>query len=279
MTTHSKFHFALATLLTTVGTAGVAFAEETEMVVDPGATSHLNVLVNLSSPFGSDTDTDSVVTSITSSVMRANPTPDAGPFNDLQMLDHDIATSGGSLYFEFYCSFIGCVASMDVTVHSLSVSLVDTQSGGVDGSGHWALPTAVYEMDLTMTYTSGLLGDGDLSYTGEAAAALTGDVELVDGILVVSGLEMAPIHVDIPDEDLPSGISSLGITVDADFSQLIYRGNYGSNVCDLDGDGFVNGADLTMLLGGWGNCCTGDIDKSGSVDGADLTMLLGCWTG
>ncbi|MCH2145919.1 MAG: hypothetical protein MK082_12350, partial [Phycisphaerales bacterium] len=47
---------------------------------------------------------------------------------------------------------------------------------------------------------------------------------------------------------------------------------------DLTGDGVVDGADLTVLLGAWGaSSGPADIDDSGLVDGADLSMLLGEW--
>jgi len=48
---------------------------------------------------------------------------------------------------------------------------------------------------------------------------------------------------------------------------------------DLNGDGMVNGADLAILLGGWGPCagCPGDLDGDGDIDGADLATLLGAW--
>ncbi|MBL9147768.1 MAG: dockerin type I repeat-containing protein [Phycisphaerae bacterium] len=50
---------------------------------------------------------------------------------------------------------------------------------------------------------------------------------------------------------------------------------------DLDGDGSVNGADLSILLGSWGACsgCAADLNNDGFVDGADLSILLGGWTG
>ena len=52
---------------------------------------------------------------------------------------------------------------------------------------------------------------------------------------------------------------------------------------DLNLDGVVNGADLGILLGAWGNCpggvsgCTGDVNRDGVVNGADLGILLGAW--
>jgi len=49
---------------------------------------------------------------------------------------------------------------------------------------------------------------------------------------------------------------------------------------DLNGDGVVDGLDLSVLLGAWGACsgCSADIDSSGVVDGVDLSALLGSWS-
>lgn len=51
---------------------------------------------------------------------------------------------------------------------------------------------------------------------------------------------------------------------------------------DITGDGLVDGADLTIILGEWGPCdvpddCPGDLTGDGLVDGADLTIVLGEW--
>ena len=51
---------------------------------------------------------------------------------------------------------------------------------------------------------------------------------------------------------------------------------------DINGDGTVNGLDLTALLAAWGACptagdCAADVDGSGAVDGLDLTALLADW--
>lgn len=65
-------------------------------------------------------------------------------------------------------------------------------------------------------------------------------------------------------------------------------GNQISDVCgstcpaDINGDGVVDGADLTIVLGEWGPCpvpddCPGDLTGDGLVDGADLTIVLGEW--
>jgi hypothetical protein len=47
---------------------------------------------------------------------------------------------------------------------------------------------------------------------------------------------------------------------------------------DLDGNGFVNGGDLGILLGAWGTAGPGDLNSDGSVNGADLGILLGAWS-
>lgn len=49
---------------------------------------------------------------------------------------------------------------------------------------------------------------------------------------------------------------------------------------DLNGDGRVDGEDLTRLLGVWGSCeggCAEDLDGDEAVDGADLSILLAYW--
>ncbi|MFM1824187.1 MAG: hypothetical protein RI967_2453 [Planctomycetota bacterium] len=46
---------------------------------------------------------------------------------------------------------------------------------------------------------------------------------------------------------------------------------------DLDGDGVVGGADLAVLLSGWGGSGAADLDGSGTVDAADLAALLAAW--
>lgn len=47
---------------------------------------------------------------------------------------------------------------------------------------------------------------------------------------------------------------------------------------DLNGDGWVDGADLGMLLGAWGSVSPADLNGDGTVDGADLGALLGAWS-
>lgn len=47
---------------------------------------------------------------------------------------------------------------------------------------------------------------------------------------------------------------------------------------DLNTDGSVDGTDLGLLLGAWGQPGLGDLNQDGTVDGTDLGLLLGSWT-
>ena len=54
----------------------------------------------------------------------------------------------------------------------------------------------------------------------------------------------------------------------------------GAAICaaDLNDDGFIDGADLTSLLGDWGSTDSpADLNDDGIVDGGDLAELLGYW--
>ena len=46
---------------------------------------------------------------------------------------------------------------------------------------------------------------------------------------------------------------------------------------DLNADGIVDGADLGILLFGWGGSTQSDINGDGTTDGSDLAILLGNW--
>ena len=48
---------------------------------------------------------------------------------------------------------------------------------------------------------------------------------------------------------------------------------------DLDGNGRIEGADLGIMLSGWGGPGRGDLDGDGSITGSDLGQLLAAWTG
>ncbi|MCP4833174.1 MAG: hypothetical protein GY895_00275 [Phycisphaera sp.] len=50
-------------------------------------------------------------------------------------------------------------------------------------------------------------------------------------------------------------------------------------VGDVNGDGFVNGADLGLMIAVWGSCgdCPEDLNGDGAVNGADLGLMIAGW--
>jgi hypothetical protein len=46
---------------------------------------------------------------------------------------------------------------------------------------------------------------------------------------------------------------------------------------DMNGDSFVDGADLGAMLGQWGTQGSADFNGDGLVDGNDLGVLLAAW--
>jgi hypothetical protein len=152
-------------------------------------------------------------------------------------------------------------------------------------------------------YHPDLLGDGDHDgdcdaddlahfnqcHTGPGPGALTpgcemmdldgdGDVDLddlADMLAIYSGKQLDCNGNGVI--DLADILSGFSLDLDADSIPDECRTVPG----DLDGDGFVNGADLGLLLLAWGPCprtCMADINDNSLVDGQDLGLLLLQWT-
>lgn len=72
----------------------------------------------------------------------------------------------------------------------------------------------------------------------------------------------------------------LGISK-SDLDNVILSSPSGGASSDLNDDGFVDGADVNVMLAAWGACgatCPADLNHDGEVAGADLTILLGEWS-
>lgn len=50
-----------------------------------------------------------------------------------------------------------------------------------------------------------------------------------------------------------------------------------ANPADFNGDGIINGIDLSILLGNWSGSGQGDANGDGAVNGTDLSILLASW--
>jgi hypothetical protein len=88
------------------------------------------------------------------------------------------------------------------------------------------------------------------------------------GFVVYTGLNGAYF---VQDGDDPNDIYNLNFAI---WGEDVYPA--APCPADLNDDGQVNAADLTVLLASWGGA-GGDLNASGSTDAADLTILLAAW--
>ena len=124
-------------------------------------------------------------------------------------------------------------------------------------------------------------GNGAID-TCEIAAGAAQDCDangVIDSCDIASGAAQDCNANGIPDAcDIAGGAS-----VDANGDGIPDECAPPTNPADLNGDGIVDGADLGIALGSWGECpakgaCPGDINGDGVVDGADLGVILGSWS-
>jgi hypothetical protein len=105
--------------------------------------------------------------------------------------------------------------------------------------------------------------------TGNTAAVVQGGIGILeDGATTKVSLHGTTVCENLPRPNVAGRFIDLG----------------GNVVCDCAGDlnldGVVNGADLGLMLSGWGPCgssCLYDLNVDGVVNGADLGLLLAAW--
>jgi hypothetical protein len=141
------------------------------------------------------------------------------------------------------------------------------------------------------------------SLVGAAAAAATGpNGGVVEGTVDLVGLfGIAPERLSFAVGPYATGnggaLRSLGqapasinangtldasefVTVDTCAITVVSGGGNACCIADLNADGDVNAADLSVLLASWGlDNATADLDRNGSVGASDLAILLASWGG
>lgn len=251
-------------------------AADTELQVPAGVAANVTVEVSAGIPiFGTASATDSTAVVVAASAMRVQPSSNSSPFSDFDLNDHFIQTNGGSLVFSLCWPVVGCLETLSVSVNLLDVELVGNRNVLCDADGNWFINDATYNMDLAIQYSGTLIGESELITEQSSQVGVSGALYAEGSMLYVDNLDIGTVVIDVPDESLPDALTGLSIEVTPDFTSLVYSGEFIS--ADLDGDGCVGGADLTILLGGWGSSGSADLDGSGNVDGADLTVLLSNW--
>ncbi|MGA1466486.1 MAG: dockerin type I repeat-containing protein [Phycisphaerales bacterium] len=156
----------------------------------------------------------------------------------------------------------------------------------------------IAELQLVHSYPVGLYSgidqlvtvskDGDpicVELSGSETLVVTIDIPAsTDGFASFAGgaVSSSPTYIAAPACGLANytDLVAIGFPNRHWFVQLSSNFGCGDSIPgDLNLDGIVNGADLSILLGAWGTADPiADIDDSGEVNGADLAILLGNWT-
>jgi len=156
--------------------------------------------------------------------------------------------------------------------------------GGIDAEGGTlTLDGCVIEENEAAGPGGGILWRGGTGAGGGASLVISGSEVLLNAATVGGGVWIAPGSGDV----LIEGTVVCNNEPDQVVGEFVDGG--GNDLCDgcigdFTGDGTINGADLSVLLGYWGPCPFGacsvaDLTGDGQVNGADLSMLLGAWGG
>jgi hypothetical protein len=198
-------------------------------------------------------------------------------------------------------TFIG-LTNVDVPVDNGSLTAATAaQSGAAFGvatpnaDGTWAFAVTV---PVIISVTGTALGQ-PFTNSSPAAMALSGTFSIVGSAISLTSQgainETVPVPAGPPlvsaPFDLPtiipagqvahlliSGTFANGSSTTVGSSSLVMNGVPATIVGDINGDGVVNGADLGLLLSGWGQPGPTDLNNDGTTTGADLGLLLSHWS-
>jgi len=187
---------------------------------------------------------------------------------------NEIANRDGSAPMVRYCDVAGSggSAGWDPALGSDGGGNIDADpafanAGGADGVAGTA------DDDLSLAAGSPGIDAGRNADAGEDVADLDGDGDYAEpaplDFAAAARFRDDPGTSDTGEGDAP--LVDMGA----------YEFQPAADVCpgDLNGDGWVGGRDLALLVAAWGPCdgCPEDMDGSGSVDFGDILTLLVHW--
>lgn len=167
------------------------------------------------------------------------------------------------------------VASLGDGTYDIDVTPAGVQlSGGPEGIVYIAAGSPGFEKDSVLLSRYGASG-GAQGNVGTYEIDENGDPIpesfrlFIDGLVGAEGAVIDPLTGDFL-------FSTFGT-----FDRIIRVSGFMGVGClgDLNLDGVVNGADITVILGNWGATTGGTGDANGNcvVDGADIAVVLGNW--
>ena len=171
--------------------------------------------------------------------------------------------------------------SAGADVDSVTIDLGAIEQFAGDGTG----PVEVFNLEQTIGFTAPLDVEID-GGTGDTGVITLGPSSL----LSIPAGSMGAFTATLDDATLGSFSATYTLRVFDDQTLagategtaivVTLTGEVVAGLCsgDLNGDTIVDGADLGLLLGAWGNGPgPADLNGDGNVDGADLGLLLGAW--
>jgi hypothetical protein len=267
---------ALGTILAAV-CAAPALAESTASLATPtGTTVTVTMTVTVTTSLGTSTDSDTKVIP-TVALSDARVPEQAPPWSAITLDTMRIDPNDATFHFDLYCfPFIGC-QSLDVALTNLFLESTAPVSSPISATGQASFPSAPFF--ITGNYattgvatTSGVLANAVNPNFACRVSALAGNIMKFDQCA------LSPVTTVVDPASLPAGVSALTVTLNANLATCILTGPWVAvNPFDLDGDGNVGAADLSILLSQWGGKGSADFNGSGSVDAADLSTLLANW--
>ena len=272
----------LAGALLVAGATGTLYGGDfgASVTVDSESTATVQLVVEISTSFGIDTDDSTATRSVAGTGTLVTDSDTAPTVLEISQLDFDLGSA--EFNYDFFClPIIGC-QGLEVTVSNFFIGL---QKGGTgpesapDGDAEFLGAPFVSSFDYQVSGLADIQGSNVVpeNYTFRSNIAADGTTATLDE------LELDPIVFEIPPEDLPFGINYVQITANVNLANVSLSGpleSLGSDCPgDFDGSGAVDGADFGSILSAWGACaeCPQDLDGDGSIGGSDIGAFLALW--
>lgn len=266
-----------ATLCAAVASAGTARAGDGWTGhVPPGQSAAVNIRMEVTAPIvGSDAD-QSLRPCAFDGMAVAHLAPASGQFTTAHFVDLDFTFSGGTFDYQLYCAFVDGCEQYSVVLDNATISLQAPITVALGPNGEFGI-TGNFDASFQATLSGTLSGAFDVA--GTITATVTGRVVEHDASVGIHDLDMSEFWLPVPPSAVPPGVDA-DIYIHPIFSSknfLIGPWTWGLDG-DFDGNGAVDGADLSTLLSVWATAdAMADLNHDGVVDGADLAMLLTNW--
>jgi hypothetical protein len=246
-----------------------------KLIATPTSTAIVTVRLDIESSFGGTNDVDVQTVSVTG-LAETLCNPSLPPWNLIRVSLLNIALENATYEFDFFCfPFVGC-QHLDVSLENVQIILQSPVISKVptDGAATFLDGSFKLHADYTLSGLTQGNGSSDTISTSEFA-----------GVMSISGsnvsmkqCRLSPLLIDFPKESLPGNVSSVRMTITSNLSNLFFQGSWipEANGPDLNGDGVVNGVDLSFVLSSWGTP-SGDINGDQCTDREDLTEVLSAW--